>query len=92
MGRRGWINRETVRKISEPIPLVEIADDRRVLIEHHHGVSSYTSEQVSVCVKYGQISILGEQLCIARMTREQLVICGTIAEVKLRKAGGKHGR
>lgn len=92
MGRRGWNGTEMVRKIGTPVPLVEIADDRRVLIEHHQGVSSYTTEQVSVRVRYGQICVYGDQLCIARMTKEQLVVCGSIKEVSLVKAGGNYGR
>ena len=75
-----------------PVPVVEIADDRRVLIEHHHGVSSYTSEQVSVRVRYGQVCIHGRKLRIARMSREQLVICGQIEGIELIKCGGNHGR
>lgn len=82
----------TVRKLSTAVPLVEIADDRRVLIEHHQGVCSYTSDQVTVRVRYGQVCISGNRLCIARMTREQLVVCGSIDSVRLVKLGGKHGR
>lgn len=92
MGRRGWIKGEAVRTIGTPLPLVEIADDRRVLIEHHGGVSSYTAEQVSVRVRYGLLCVYGKKLCIARMTREQLVICGEIEEVRLVKAGGDYER
>lgn len=82
----------TVRKLSTPMSLVEIADDRRVLIEHHQGVCSYTSDQVTVRLRFGQVCISGSRLCIARMTREQLVICGTIDGVRYMKTGGKHGR
>lgn len=91
MGRREWIGRE-VRNLSSPVPLVEIADDRRVLIEHHQGVCSYTADQVTVRVRYGQVCITGCRLYIARMTREQLVVCGVIDGISLVKAGGKHGQ
>ena len=92
MGHSSWIAKHHAVGLPIPLPLVEIADDRRVLIEHHRGVSSYTSEQVSVCVRYGQVFVAGSGLRIARMTREQLVICGSIDEVKLLRTGEKHER
>lgn len=90
MGQRQWAGAGKVKQMRAPMPLVEIANDRRVLIEHHQGVSSYTAEQVLVRVRYGQICVSGTGLCIARMTRDQLVICGNIDGVTLIRAGGKH--
>lgn len=92
LGRREWNGRELVREIRTPVPLVEIADDRRVLIENHQGVCSYTAEQVQVRVRYGRVCITGSGLRIVRMTREQLVICGTVEEVALHRGGGQNGR
>lgn len=90
VGRRAWNGRDTVNNIREPMPLVEIADNRRVLIEHHKGVVSYTSESITVQVRFGQICVRGSRLCISRMTCEQLVICGRILEVALNPSGGSH--
>ena len=75
-----------------PVPLVELMGDRRVLIEHHCGVSSYTGEEVTVRVAYGMIRIQGSGLCIARMCREQLVILGRIRSVALEKGEGHGGK
>lgn len=92
MERNTWISKETVRRITTPVPLVEIGDDRRVLIEHHRGVCSYSEEQVTVRVRYGAVCVKGSRLCIARMTNDQLVICGSIKCVDLIRSGGCHER
>lgn len=76
----------------EPIPgqtLVEIAGEHRVLIEHHYGVTEYGRQQIQVKVKYGTVHICGQGLELARMTKEQLVICGLIESVKLERSKGK---
>lgn len=68
-------------------PIVEIAGDRRVLIENHFGVKEYSRERITVKVKYGYVSICGCHLELMRMTREQLVICGRIDGVTLQRKG-----
>lgn len=88
MGRKEW----NPAKLSAPFPLVEIAGERRVLIEHHQGVCSYTEEQIRIRVRYGEVHVYGGKLCVARMTREQLVICGMIDRVDLIRTGETHGR
>ncbi len=75
---------------AEPLPgqpIVEIAGDRRVLIENHFGVKEYHRERITVKVKYGCVSVCGCQLELMRMTREQLVICGRIDGVSLQRGG-----
>ena len=70
------------------IPLVEISDDRRVLIEHHQGVIAYGCCEICVRVRYGTLSVNGSRLTLARMTKEQLVICGCIESVRLQRTRG----
>lgn len=70
----------------EPIPglpLIELAGDRRVLIEHHNGVAQYSTEEICVKVKFGYIVICGSSLELSFMTRGQLIISGCIDCVKL---------
>ena len=70
----------------EPIPglpLVELAGDRRVLIEHHKGVTEYGREQIRVKVRFGQICICGSGMELSRMTKGQLIITGRIDSVVL---------
>lgn len=64
-------------------PIVEVAGDRRVLIEHHRGVVQYGSDKICVKVKFGTVCICGCALELAHMTREQLIISGRIDSVTL---------
>ena len=64
-------------------PLLELYGDRRVLIEHHNGVTEYGRERIQVLVRYGWLCICGSCLELARMTAEQLVITGRIESVNL---------
>lgn len=89
---RGFLNRlaDGAELSGEPMPgqsIVELAGDRRVLIEHHYGVCQYSSEQIGVKVRYGQVLICGCGLELTRMTREQLVISGRIDGVTLLRRG-----
>lgn len=65
------------------MPLVEIAGERRVLIENHRGVTEYDADRICVLVKFGQICVCGEGLTLAQMTGACLVICGRIDSVTL---------
>lgn len=63
--------------------LVEIMDNRRVLIEKHQGVCLYEPTMIHVKVRFGTICVCGCNLEIARMIKEQLIITGTVECVKL---------
>lgn len=87
-----WLQRlaDSADLTGEPMPaqpLVELAGDRRVFIEHHQGVTQYTREKICVKVKYGQVAVLGCGLELCRMTKEQLVIQGRIDGVTLIRRG-----
>lgn len=69
------------------VPIVEIAGERRVLVENHHGVSAYGRECVLVKVGFGRVRICGCNLEIQRMTKEQLIIQGKIDSVTLLRRG-----
>ena len=66
-------------------PIIEIAGDRRVLIENHQGVAAYGREKILVHVKFGSVCICGCNLEMLRMTKEQLVIYGRIDSVGLQR-------
>lgn len=92
--QEGIINRLMLSSelTNEPIPgvpLIEIAGDRRVLIENHRGVSLYGCNEIKVCVKQGCISIKGQRLNLAKMSKQQLVIIGNIEGVAIFYGGKK---
>lgn len=72
------------RKFELPgMPLVEIAGEKRVLIENHKGVTEYDADRICVRVNFGQICVCGEHLTLAQMTGACLVICGRIDSITL---------
>ena len=65
-------------------PLVEIIGNRRVLIENQNGVCCYDTCNIKVKVRHGIISVTGEGLELRQMTKNQVVITGTIYDVSLK--------
>ena len=65
-------------------PLIELAGNGRVLIEHHQGITQYGTEKIAVSVSYGSVYICGCDLTLMHMSNEQLVITGSIHSVQLR--------
>lgn len=63
------------------VPLVEVCNNRRILIENHQGVVAYESNEIIVKVRDGTICICGSRLRLMRMSRYQLVIMGLISSV-----------
>ncbi len=75
---------------TEPVPgktLVEIVDNRSVLIENHCGVMGYCKQHITVKTKQGCICVSGSNLVLTKMSKELLRICGTIQNVELRGRG-----
>lgn len=68
-------------------PLVELAGERRVLIENHQGVTEYDTNKICVRMRYGYAAVHGCGLELIRMTKNQLVICGRIDGVSLLRRG-----
>lgn len=68
------------------IPIVELAGDRRVLIENHCGVKEYSDNRVSVGVSFGSVQIQGANLEISKMSANQLVVSGVIDTVRLERS------
>lgn len=88
MGKRNFLDRlmEELDLPGESIPgqsLIEIAGDRRVLVENHCGVTEYGRERILIRVKFGELRVCGCDLEMIRMTRQQLIITGKIDGVNL---------
>lgn len=80
--------REMMEGVMPGVPLVELWGTGRVLIEHHMGVIAYGCEEIRIRVRYGILAVCGSSLRLARMSREQLVICGCVDGVQLFRNGG----
>lgn len=88
-GRNIWTKfTDGMHMSMEPLPgqsVVEIAGSQRVLIENHFGVKVYSCEKIVAKVQFGYVCVSGCGLELMRMTKEQLVICGSIHQVSLRR-------
>ena len=67
------------------LPILEIAGDRRVLVERHAGVLEYSPDRICVRVSYGSVCIQGCGLELVRMSHQQLVIAGRVDSVCLQR-------
>lgn len=90
--RKNWLEKlaDSAGLDEEPLPaqpLVELAGDRRVLVEHHSGVIQYSREKICVKVRYGVVAITGCGLELNRMTRGQLIVAGRIDGITLLRRG-----
>lgn len=63
--------------------LLEIVGKDRLVIEHHLGIVSYSTEQILVAATYGQLRICGNRLNLCCMSREQLCVTGRVDSVEL---------
>lgn len=64
-------------------PLVEILGEKRILIEHHGGVTEYSREKIQIKMRYGCLCICGSSLELARMNADQLIISGRIDSLSI---------
>lgn len=67
------------------MPIIEMAGNKRVLIENHRGVIGYGQERIGVLVKIGKIVVMGSDLEICYMSRQQLIITGCIESVSIER-------
>jgi len=67
------------------VPIVEMAGNKRLLIENHQGVMEYGKSRISILVKFGKIHVTGTDLEISYMSRQQLIITGCIDAVSIER-------
>jgi len=74
------------------MPLVEIYNQKRVLIEHHNGIESYGNTDIQIKTRNGRITVKGNHLQMIKICKEKLVITGEIHAVSFGRSGnhGKH--
>lgn len=69
------------------LPILELAGDKRILIEKHLSVVAYSGEAICVKMRYGLVYISGCNLLIEKMSGEQLVVQGNIDCIRIEKGG-----
>lgn len=89
MEKRKW--QEGMTRVSElfglPSDLVaglchmEILGDRELFLEGHHGILSYSTEQVDINVGETIVRVEGRELNLCHMSEREVRVRGTIARV-----------
>lgn len=67
------------------VPIIEIFGDSRVLIEGHCVVTQYSGSQIALRNGRGTICVSGCDLCMAELSRTQLIITGRIEGISIAK-------
>ena len=65
--------------------LVELVEDRRLLVENHHGIVSYDRDCIIIKTGVGRLLISGGELTMVQMTRERIIITGRVEQIMLQK-------
>lgn len=85
LNKLGMYMKENKENVVRP-PLVEICGCRRVLIENHLSILIYEENRICVKVHFGTIVVSGLQLRLCRVNKEQLIICGQIHGVTMKRS------
>lgn len=64
------------------VPLIEIAENKRILVENHLGITAYGPDTICVKLRRGMIEISGNGLEMLCMSKDRVVICGVINTVR----------
>ena len=82
---RQLLRRDTLSEALPNVPVAELADDQRILIENHLGVTEYGTERIGVRVRFGCLYIYGSNLSLSTMNAHQIVIYGNIDSILLQR-------
>ncbi len=63
--------------------LAELYGADRLLVEAHRGVLGYGTDCIRIGATYGSLIVRGEDLRLCCMSREQLVVRGSIRQVEM---------
>ena len=61
---------------------ISMTGGKRMLIENHRGLMSYSDTSIEVLTGEGKLSVLGSGFIIQAMQEKDLLICGNIRNVE----------
>lgn len=77
----------TPEELMPGVPIMELIGDRRILVERHCGICEYTDTLICVRLPQGMLRICGNNLCVTRMLKHQLIVVGKICRLELGQVG-----
>lgn len=69
--------------VSLDLPKVTIVGSLGVLIQNHRGLIQYSPEKIVIGVGKGQIAVLGKSLEIEEVSKEDMIVRGSIRSVQM---------
>ena len=57
---------------------LSVTGGKRALLENHRGILSFDREQIILATQKGRVQLRGENLYLAEMCEDWLVVCGKI--------------
>ena len=72
---------EFIGEINPKFPIMEISNDSRLYIERHMGVCEYSDTEIHIAVMFGKVIICGSNMKLTSMSKECLVITGSIERI-----------
>ncbi len=67
------------------LPKITLLGDIQFYIENHRGIIAYSTAVVRIAVSYGEVEILGEDLTIRTITRDEICLDGKIYSVRYQR-------
>ena len=64
------------------LPRITMLGNQQLLVENHKGIIEYTTSLVRIKLNQGELMILGRDLELSSLQVEQILVEGTVGEVK----------
>lgn len=64
------------------LPKITVIGNLQLYIENHRGVIAYNPESIRIAVSAGEVEILGRELVIRNITREEIHLDGLISGLR----------
>lgn len=64
------------------LPRITMLGNKQLLIENHKGIIEYTSSLVRIKLNQGELIIVGTDLMLGNLQMEQILVEGTVGEIK----------
>ena len=74
---------ELPKEITLNLPKVTMIGNTQIRIENHKGIIEYCNSKIRINSKIGTLSIIGENLFIRNIIKEEIVVEGKIETVEL---------
>jgi sporulation protein YqfC len=86
-GRRTSLQRlagllEIPQDIVLDLPRITMLGNKQLLVENHKGLIEYTGALVRIKLSHGELAVTGSDLVIGNFQAEQLLVEGTLTDIK----------